>query len=224
MSEAPRTLKEQNAMTIRLFVGGVALLFIATHAWPDLRGASVTLSALPAALDPARLSVSALGGIFSLLLLNLLPTRVKEVLVHWRLWDVLPGHRAFSQIGPRDARVDMKSIAAARGELPVKPADQNRLWYRLYREHEGSPGVRDAHKSYLLYRELATVSFLLLLLLVPASAFLLRASRDVQVLFAALLGGVYFLAAINAKNSGVRFVGNVLAAASAAPHQRDGSA
>ena len=215
MGERTPSLKDQNAPTIRLFVGGVVLAFIVSHLGSDVVSDDLTLSSLPSALDPLRLGASAVGGVFSLLLLNLLPTPAKGWLVYWRRQDVLPGSRAFSELGPQDKRLDMEALASVYGRLPTAPHEQNRLWYRIYQKHEGRPGIRDAHKSYLLYRELTSVSLLLLVLLAIASGLALQTPGRVEWVFAALLAGVYVLAAVNARNSGSRLVTNVLAAENA---------
>jgi len=215
MSDASTSLKDQNALTIRLFVGGVVLVFLAFHLGAGVLTGGLNLEALADSLDPLRLSASAIGGVLSLLLLNLLPTPVKGMLVYWRRRNVLPGSRAFTDLGPKDERVDMDALRRTYGPLPTEPATQNKLWYRIYQKREDRPGVRDAQRSYLLYRDLASVSLLLLGLLVVASAVLLRLPGRVEWVFACLLVGVYVLAAINARNSGHRFVTNVLAAESA---------
>lgn len=212
---AETTLKNQNTSTIRLFVGGVVLAFAVLHLGADVVQGSLTPSSIVASMDPFRVAVSAIGGVFSLLLLNLLPPSVKATLVFWRVRDVLPGARAFTSIGRRDERVDLDALEATYGDLPTAPAEQNRQWYRIYRKHESEPGVRDAHRSYLLYRELASVSVLLLGLLFVASTMVLRAPLRLTLLFGVLLGGVYVLAAVSARHSGERMVANVLAAASA---------
>ena len=215
MSEPPKSLKDQNAPTIRLFVGGVVLAYIVAYVGADVVPDGLALSSLPGALDPLRAGAAAVGGVFSLLLLNLLPTPVKETLVYWRRRDVLPGSRAFTELGPRDARVDMATLESVHGPLPQVPQGQNQLWYQIYQKNESQPGVRDAQKSYLLYRELASVSLLLLALLLVGTLFAFAlVPRDpgaLEGLFTALLLGVYFLAAVNARNSGTRFVTNVLA-------------
>jgi hypothetical protein len=215
MSEPSKSLKDQNAPTLRLFVGGVVLAYVVAYIGADAVPDGLTLSSLLGALDPLRTGAAAVGGVFSLLLLNLLPTPIKETLVYWRRRDVLPGSRAFTDLGPRDGRVDMAALGYVHGPFPQTPQEQNQLWYRIYQKHEARSGVRDAQKSYLLYRELASVSLLLLVLLVAGSllAFLLtvRAPGRLEGMFAALLMGVYVLAAVNARNSGTRLVTNVLA-------------
>ena len=46
------------------------------------------------------------AGIVMLVLQELFPRSVKEVLVFWRLRDRVPGCRAFTGIAPKDPRVD----------------------------------------------------------------------------------------------------------------------
>ena len=221
MSDQPK-LKDQNLNTLRVFVGGVVAAYVAARLGVNFLSSGQAVTSYASLLDPTCTGLAAIGGVFSLLLLNLIPTPVKDKLVHWRRRDVLPAHRAFSEIGPQDSRVDLEHIAARRGALPTDPVAQNKLWFKIYKANETSPGVENAHKSYLLYRELASVALLLLVLLVVVTALAFRMPSSVEVIFCGLLVGVYVLAATSARNTGARFVSNVLAAESAAALTRNG--
>ena len=48
----------------------------------------------------------------------------KARMVFLRWTDPLPGSRAFTHIGPRDPRVDMKALSRKVKPLPVSAADQ----------------------------------------------------------------------------------------------------
>ena len=43
---------------------------------------------------------------------------------------------------------------------PTIPAEQNGLWFKLYKAVEAELAVVEAHKKYLLYRDMAALSFL----------------------------------------------------------------
>jgi hypothetical protein len=95
-------------------------------------------------------------------------------------------------------------------DLPSAPAEQNSLWYKLYRWVDGDVPVAEAHRSYLLFRDMTAMSALLLLL-VPSALYLSGAREASLLIAAALFGGQYLATAVAARNSGVRFVTNVLA-------------
>lgn len=97
----------------------------------------------------------------SLALDGLFPKRVKESIVHRRIKHPLPGSRAFSYFAERDSRIDFNKLDATYGPFPVDPAEQNRIFYSIYKTCTDSVAVKDAHKSYLLFRDLAFDTYIL---------------------------------------------------------------
>lgn len=199
MASAPKSLKAQNIPWLGAAIVFDVLLLIALS---TDAGVEVFSKA-----NATRLGFSAFVPVAVMLLVNLLPTSMKERLVYWRTTDVLPGHRAFSLHAPADSRIDMKALEAALGSLPSDPKEQNTLWYRLYKAKGEEVSVMDSQKTYLFLRELAAISAVLV---VPATAYLAVVRPSV-----ALMGGGLFLlqtiaAAVGARNSGIRFVTNVL--------------
>jgi hypothetical protein len=151
-----------------------------------------------------------------LLLTGVLPHNLKASLVYWKTRHALPAHKAFTKHGPSDARVDMAALQAHLGELPIVPGEQNRLWFKLYKATENTPTVLEAHKMYLLYRDMAAISLLLMI-----AAFICFYWTGFELSLASVLTGLFALqygtAAIAARHSGVRFVTNVLAIHSTVP-------
>jgi hypothetical protein len=96
-----------------------------------------------------------------LLLCALLDPDTKHRLVFWRWRDVLPGHRAFSHYASVDPRFDVATLKKKIGRFPTKPQEQNARWYVLYKSVEQRASVEDAHKSFLLFRDMAGMSVLL---------------------------------------------------------------
>jgi hypothetical protein len=167
----------------------------------------------------ARALATLVAPVVVLLLTGLLPHSLKASLVYWKLNDALPGHEAFTKHGPSDVRVDMAALRAQLGELPTVPSDQNRLWFKLYRATENAPTVLEAHKMYLLYRDMAAIS-LLLLIFTPVGLYLSGFGIGAMSTTAGLFALQYLIAAISARHSGIRLVTNVIAihsATSAAP-------
>jgi hypothetical protein len=157
-----------------------------------------------------RASVAPLLPVVVLLLTGLLSHDAKARLVFWRIANPLPGSAAFTKHAPADARIDMKALAKNVGVLPTDPGEQNTKWYRLYRQVNGDPAVAHAQKLYLMYRDMATMS-LLLVPLVPAALWFAGAPLENRWITASVLFLQYVLCAIGARHSGARFVCNVLA-------------
>ena len=147
---------------------------------------------------------------FSIVLEGFLNNPIKEFLVFWRIKNRLPGHRAFSVIGPSDARVNMEKVKALFPKgFPLDPREQNREWFQLYKTFGHEPRVFYSHKAFLLTRDLTALTAVI----VPLS---LIAHRIMGTPWEAIGYHVLFLLALlvvvslSARNYGNRFVANVL--------------
>ena len=150
----------------------------------------------------------------TLVLDGIVSADTKAILVYWRLKNPLPGSHAFTKHGPPDPRVDMTSLQRVYGPFPVPGKEQNQLWYKLFKEAEDQPSVSQAHRTSLLTRDLASLSFAL----APLGAILGAALRVRMLPWAILVTvlTVQFLVLRKvAANSGRRFVTTVLAEAAA---------
>ncbi len=204
MTASPKSLKSQNLAWLWgvVVVDAAVLLLIA---FPETFNAT-------AFKDYAWLRgvATVVAPVIVLLLTSLISSDAKAVLVYWRLDDTLPGHRAFSTYAVNDSRIDLDSLRKNIGVFPEKAKDQNTTWYKLYKKVDSDVAVAQAHRHYLLFRDLATLS----LLLAPISAILLYAldaSLASSGITLALLIGQYVATAVAARHNGVRFVTNVLA-------------
>lgn len=146
----------------------------------------------------------------ALLLLNaLLSPDLKAALVFWRPRHALPGHRAFSKYAKGDPRIDVAALLGRLGDFPAEPVAQNVLWYRLYRHHREDASVLDANRRFLLFRDLATLSFLLAIV-VPIVMKWLGMGATVAPA-AAVFAVQYLIALVAAQQAGIRLVRTVLA-------------
>ena len=178
----------------------------------------VAAFASPTALDQAtswlasgaKLAGASIAPVVVLLLTSLLSSDVKAILVYWRIKDVLPGSRAFSRYARRDARIDVDGLKAKVGEFPRSGGDQNALWYRLFKDCDGEPEVSQAHRHFLLFRDLAALS-VLLGLAAPLVLLALGAGLKPATLAAVAFGVQYIACAVAARLHGERLVCNVLA-------------
>lgn len=201
MKSRSDTLKAANVKWLVMLVAldaAVVLLFIA----PELVDASMTTI--------LRASVSPLLPVVVLLLTGPLSHEAKARMVYWRIANPLPGSRAFSKYGPADARIDMKALAKNVGPLPTDPGEQNAKWYKLYRLVGDDPAVAHAHRLYLMYRDMAAMS-LLLVPMVPAALWYAGAAPAARWIAGGWFVVQYVVCAISARHSGARFVCNVLA-------------
>jgi len=181
------------------------LLFIAPE---------VMIGATMTQLGISRILTTTVMPVVVLLVVNVLPHDVKSMFVYWKPLGVLPGSEVFTKYGPRDPRIDMIALKKNVGVLPTEPGEQNSKWYKLYKMVPSEPEVLEAHKMFLLYRDMAVLS---LPLIVVAPLWLnFVGSTSLAILLSFIIFAVqYFLTALSARWSGVRFVCNVLAIHSA---------
>lgn len=141
---------------------------------------------------------------------GLLSSKVKEILVFWKISNPLPGSRAFTELARSDQRIDIRELERKLGGFPQEPHEQNSRWYKLYRQVDERIPVSSAHQSFLLARDLATISFLFLII-TPWSIYI---SNQVSMTFLGIYIGIflvqYIAFCIVANNHANRFVCNVL--------------
>ncbi len=119
----------------------------------------------------------------------------------------------WSRIRPRCATLLGKSIAVAFSNSR-SPREYEFATDRLFQVHATTPSVLDAHRCYLLTRDLAVMSGLFLVALGP-TAFVLTDARDWAVIYALSLALLFLSACHAARTYGKRLVTNVLAVESA---------
>lgn len=199
-----RSLKSLN-MKWLVMLTAADVLFVLLFVAPDLlNGVSLTEVGI------GRVLTTTMMPVIVLLIVNVLPHDVKSMLVYWKPLGVLPGCEAFTKYGPSDPRIDMAALKKNVGALPTESTEQNSKWYKLYKQVPKEPEVQEAHKLFLMYRDMAVLS-LLLMVLAPLSLSLAGTSNLNLVLAAGLFVVQYLLTALSARWSGIRFVCNVLA-------------
>lgn len=133
----------------------------------------------------------------------------KARLVFWRWRNPLPGCRAFTELIGTDPRIDVPALKRKLGELPHDPQAQNALWYRLYKGRRTEIKISEAHRFYLLTRDMATISALFVALF-SMGVIAGSVGWKVTALYTGALIAQYLLVATAARNYGTRFVLNVL--------------
>ncbi|MRS02140.1 hypothetical protein EG832_02745, partial [bacterium] len=202
------SLKTQNLPAFSLFLGWCITLYILFLSSPP--ASLQSLNSIFASVTSKESLLVALGPIIILVVSGVLSPDIKAALVYWRLHHALPGNRAFSLHCKKDTRIDHTALEMRIGTFPTDPSEQNRLWYRLYKENIEKTTVITSHRSFLLARDLTGASALATIIL-PLSLILFTKNPWNSVGLLLILAIHYLVFALVAQNQGERFVCNVLA-------------
>jgi hypothetical protein len=164
----------------------------------------------PTTMATVRASLTVLLPIPALILSSLISADHKAILIFWRFRYPLPGARAFSVHAPADHRIDLANLKKHVGEFPVDEREQNAKWYGLYKQVDADPSVADSHKNYLLFRDIAAMSVLIVPAL-PVAMYFSDVDISRILISTAWFLGQYVVTALAARTTGIRFVQNVLA-------------
>lgn len=203
-----KSLKEKNTPLIVIFIVWCLALYVVSvispsDFWDKLQSTFKEFNRK----DGLIITIS---PILALILAGLVSSDNKARLVFWRYRYALPGHRAFSVVAKRDARINAKQLAQKMGSIPKGPKEQNSQWYTIYKRYSETPMVVHAHKNFLLARDLCSISFLFAL--IGPWGLLLHGHGSYIILFyTSVMLAHYLLLMVVARNHGNRFVGNVLA-------------
>lgn len=154
--------------------------------------------------------VAALSPIIVFVLSGILNADIKSIIVFWRIKNPLPGNRVFTELGPKDARIDMNKIGQIVGTVPTEPKQQNSLWYKYSKKYQDSLTVKTAYKHFLLARDMTAITLVMLVPL-PFSVIIINKNWQGAFIYFGILLGQYILLTLVAQNHGKRFACNVLA-------------
>lgn len=213
-----KTLKQQNQVSILLFaLINTCVIAALLGGWENFTAFVSEVSKGNLAFIARTLGVPAIAGLIAGLASWVVPRKVKETLVFWRIGPrCMPSSRAFSKIAHSDPRIDVKRLRERVGDFPVSPSEQSSCWYSIYRKHLKEPAVEDANRAYLLYRDMTSlVPIVALTAVVVALLVALPAHPNWPV--AIFLAVEFLLTAVAARNAGIRLVANVLAIESSGP-------
>lgn len=207
-----KNLKEGNKSLLAVYlVSHGVVLALAILGWPSSIG---HLKAIDGS-DWGKAAVLLLITLVVTFMNRMGTDQVKLALVFWRVKHSLPGCRAFSKLAVGDPRIDLGRLKrAVGGEFPSDPEEQNKAWYRLYQQVRDSASIEDAHKEYLLFRDITWLT-------VPATssclaALLLMRHFKIGAFYLLACVGIYLLARVAAILAANSFVRSVMATASAA--------
>lgn len=200
-------LKKANTSTLVVFlVWNVALFLVANNGlstfWETIGKRIADLKAedsLFSFLTPLVLAVGC----------GLLPASWKATLVFWRLKNPLPGCRAFSELAKKDPRIDESLLDRQVDKILLSPREENAVWYKWYKAVQNQITVQEAHRQFLLNRDLTGIAFLFF---VFGSIALFPAGSTVFniCVYAVITMMQFVVFSLVARNHGNRFVCNVM--------------
>jgi len=204
-----KSIKDQNRWQLWLAIVANVIAFYVLMQWDEITAAGIKALIMKAPnvlpLGLTTVVVTVINGF--------LPPHAKAQIVFLRWKHALPGHRAFSELAPKDPRIDMVQLKRACGnKLPSDPDEQNQLWYRLYKSVEKHPSVEHVQRDFLLMRDYACF-----IALFGCSAFIELTSVKAVLIYLGMMIVQFVLVRQAAVNYGRRFVTTVMAEKAASP-------
>ncbi len=202
--DMPTTLKEKNAKHVWTFFAINSVLFytlsllpkfdITEFTWQELiYGQGIWVVVTP-------LILFVINGVFN--------SNTKASICFWKIKNPLPGSQAFSKYLYQDSRINVEVLKKEYNPLPDGPKNENSLWYKIFKKHEGDPTISRSHRDFLLGRDLCAISFLFMIGAVLGIAFLMPPVTKWFYLGFAIVQ--YLIIVLISQNYGKRFVCNVL--------------
>ena len=202
-----KDLKAQNSMSLTaMYVGTFLLLGLVHWGVEDVFAISRILAEQVLIIGV----ITVFGGLLS----NILPNNIKHMLVYWRLKNVLSGHRC-RKLCTKDPRLNSNDLEKKWPILflhEMEESEQNSYWYTgIYFPMKNKPQVVQAHRSFLLYRDVAVGQYLLLLnLLLWMLVGEVASVPSLSIWTALVLAGMCVLLSLAAQQSGDRMVVNAV--------------
>lgn len=213
------TLKQQNRVPVLIFaLANTCVIAAMLAGWDDFTTFVSEATKGNWSMLGRSLGLPATAGLIAGIASWVVPRKLKEILVFWRV-DVrcMPSSRAFSEIARVDPRIDADHLRARMGDFPASPSEQSARWYSIYRKHQKEPAVVDANRAYLLYRDMTSlVPIVALATVIVGLSVALPAGRN-WIGVAVILLIEFLLTGVAARNAGTRLVANVLAIEASEP-------
>ena len=157
---------------------------------------------------------AALGPVAILVLSGIISASNKARVIYWRYTHPLPGCFAFTRYLPGEHRASRSVLEEKWGPLPTDPAEQNQLWYQMYRDVESEIRIHETHRDSLFSRDLTGYAVIFLVVFGVAAA-LSTLPWKTTGFYIGFLIVQYVALMVAARTYGVRLVCNVLAQQSA---------
>lgn len=204
-----KTLKEKNVLRLATVIVLNIIVVLLIHHWIAIDQIySLVESSKLQTLISAALPATVLGIAISLLS-GMLSDLAKARLIFWKWRNPLPGCEAFTKYALEDPRIDVGHLKTIVNPWPETPTDQNKTWYRLYKQVADDPAVIYQHREYLFMRDWASFAFIAI---APTALGLYYWTPQLKpiLISVAALAVEYLVVRAVANNYGVKFVTAVL--------------
>lgn len=152
-----------------------------------------------------------ISSIMSLVILNILPTKIKNILIFWKINQSLPSYR-LDKILKSDDRINLEAIKNLYGKR-LSAQKQHDNWYKCYKKNENDIRVIDSQKDYLFSRDLCVSTIILFFISnisITIGYLIYNSSHLIYIYNILFLILFYIMFMIVARNKANRFVCNVL--------------
>lgn len=151
-------------------------------------------------------------SIIGLLILNIVPSNVKEILIFWKINNRLPSYRWQNKIVSKDSRINIKILNKKYGKN-ISSQKQHDIWYKAYQKYKAEEVILESQKDYLFSRDLCITTVLIMPIILAIyilSIICLHIEIDFIIVNMTILIILYIIFNIVSRNNANRFICNVL--------------
>lgn len=151
-------------------------------------------------------------SIIGLVILNVIPSNIKEILIFGRIDNRLPSYRWQSRVGTKDSRINMKILNKKYGNK-LSSQKQHDVWYKAYQRYKSDEMILESQKDYLFSRDLCIATILLMPIILAmyiCCKLFLNTGINFIIINMIILIILYLIFDIVSINNSNRFVCNVL--------------
>lgn len=158
------------------------------------------------------LMVIPLLSIIGLMILNIIPSNIKEILIFWKIKDRLPSYRWQDKTISTDSRINVKMLNKKYGRKLIAQK-QHDIWYKAYQRFKGEEVILESQKDYLFARDLCITTILILLIIITIyiiGKIVLNLDIQFIIINIIILATLYVILNVVTRNNANRFIANVL--------------
>ena len=151
-------------------------------------------------------------SIIGLLILNIIPSNVKEILIFWKVNNRLPSYRWQNKVVSKDSRMNIKILNKKYGKN-ISSQKQHDIWYKAYQKYKADEVILESQKDYLFSRDLCITTILIMPIILAIfilSKICLNIELDFIIVNITILIMLYIVFNIATRNNANRFICNVL--------------
>ena len=151
-------------------------------------------------------------SIIGLLILNIIPSNVKEILIFWKVNNRLPSYRWQNKVASKDSRMNIKILNKKYGKN-ISSQKQHDIWYKAYQKYKADEVILESQKDYLFSRDLCITTILIMPIILAIfilSKICLNIELDFIIMNITILIILYLVFNIATRNNANRFICNVL--------------